>query len=149
MNERIPLPNGEAVLLKESSGPCEIHDWPTEGLSKRLVDVMRARHGKGGIDVCADCVARAREDAQTFVRQSNARRQAEIIGKPIGVVYVETFLQRLRTQTDPEAGILADHFEQTIAKICDTCGGKRAVVIGSEGLSHMCPKCTSCPVVPE
>lgn len=64
MTERIPIGNGEAVFLKESPGPCEVHDWPTEGLAPRLLAAMRERHGKGGINVCADCIGRARQDAK-------------------------------------------------------------------------------------
>ena len=41
---------------------CEIHDWPTEGLGRKLVDAMRERHGKGGVNVCRECVVRARQD---------------------------------------------------------------------------------------
>jgi hypothetical protein len=39
---------------------CEIHNWPDEGLARRLIDVMRERHGKGGINVCATCIKRAK-----------------------------------------------------------------------------------------
>jgi hypothetical protein len=48
---------------------CEIHDWPTEGLGRRLVATMRERHGKGGVNVCRDCVTRARGDAKAEVSQ--------------------------------------------------------------------------------
>lgn len=41
---------------------CEVHDWPTEGLARRLVEAMRERHGKGGVSVCVDCVVRARDE---------------------------------------------------------------------------------------
>ncbi len=40
---------------------CAVHDWPTEGLAKRLVERMRAAHGNGGVDVCVDCITRARD----------------------------------------------------------------------------------------
>jgi hypothetical protein len=39
---------------------CAVHDWPTEGLAKRLVQEMRATHGKGGVNVCVECIARAK-----------------------------------------------------------------------------------------
>jgi hypothetical protein len=39
---------------------CEVHDWPTDGLARRLIDAMRERHGKGGVNACVDCIARAR-----------------------------------------------------------------------------------------
>jgi len=43
---------------------CEVHDWPTEGLPKRLVQAMRDRHGKGGLNVCKSCLVRARDEAK-------------------------------------------------------------------------------------
>lgn len=45
---------------------CHIHRWPTEGLAKRLVGLMRAKHGKGGVDVCRPCLERARADAEHY-----------------------------------------------------------------------------------
>ena len=50
----------ESLHIRPSEGPCEIHDWPDIGLAKRLVDAMRERHGKGGINACRECVMRAR-----------------------------------------------------------------------------------------
>jgi len=48
---------------------CEIHDWPTDGLGRRLIATMRERHGKGGVNVCRECVTRARGDAKAKVAQ--------------------------------------------------------------------------------
>lgn len=42
---------------------CEVHDWPTAGMPRRLVEAMRACHGRGGIDVCRECVDRAKSEA--------------------------------------------------------------------------------------
>lgn len=39
---------------------CEVHDWPVEGLAKKLILAMRRAHGRGGITVCRACVERAR-----------------------------------------------------------------------------------------
>lgn len=63
----------EVVHMKEAApnARCEIHDWPTEGLAQRLIDAARARHGKGGIDVCAACIERAHGQAH-----------AQLQGKP-------------------------------------------------------------------
>jgi TPP-dependent trihydroxycyclohexane-1,2-dione (THcHDO) dehydratase len=58
-----PVGRGEAAFLRPSAGPCEVHDWPTEELAKRLVTVARERHGKGGLNVCVECIRRARVDA--------------------------------------------------------------------------------------
>jgi hypothetical protein len=56
---------GEVVqICPQQSGPCEVHDWPTEGLPKRLVEAMRARYGKGGLNVCIECLVRARDEAR-------------------------------------------------------------------------------------
>lgn len=41
---------------------CAVHDWPTPGLGKRLLDEARQRHPMG-IDVCEACILRARRDA--------------------------------------------------------------------------------------
>lgn len=60
---------GEVVYIRglPDTTACEIHDWPTEGLGKRLVDAMRASHPRG-IDACTACVGRARLDAERFRR---------------------------------------------------------------------------------
>jgi hypothetical protein len=39
---------------------CDIHDWPDAGLPARLVTAMRERHGKGGVNVCRECLTRAK-----------------------------------------------------------------------------------------
>lgn len=76
----MPVTPGEAVHMREATGPCEIHDWPDDGLPARLIARMRERHGKGGISACTDCltraVARAKEDrASTHAwNPVNARR---------------------------------------------------------------------------
>lgn len=43
---------------------CHIHDWPTAGLARRLLEAMRERHGKGGVNACVGCIERARDDAK-------------------------------------------------------------------------------------
>lgn len=42
---------------------CIVHEWPTEGLALRLIHAMRASHRKGGVNVCRECIHRAKEDA--------------------------------------------------------------------------------------
>lgn len=56
----------EAVYLRglPDGATCDVHDWPTDGLGRRFVEEMRARHGKGGLNACGPCVGRAREDAK-------------------------------------------------------------------------------------
>ena len=59
---RIPMSTDEAVYLGPAKDQtCEIHDWPTAGLARRLVTAMRDRHPTG-INSCRDCIARAKED---------------------------------------------------------------------------------------
>lgn len=62
----------DAIHMRETTEPCEVHDWPTDGLGRRLVDEMRARHGKGGINVCRECIVRARDDATRRVIAKNS-----------------------------------------------------------------------------
>jgi hypothetical protein len=50
----------DALHIRPSEGPCEIHDWPAEGLATRLILEMRRKHNKGGVNVCRDCISRAR-----------------------------------------------------------------------------------------
>lgn len=60
---RIPINGRESIRMKPAeSGTCAVHDWPTEGLARRLVAAMRASHPRG-IDVCRPCISRAKEDA--------------------------------------------------------------------------------------
>jgi len=39
---------------------CWAHDLPTDGLARRLVDEMRRTHGKDGVNVCLECIERAK-----------------------------------------------------------------------------------------
>lgn len=50
-------------------GVCHIHAWPTENLAARLVSAMRLMHGKGGVNVCVECVHRAHADARARVER--------------------------------------------------------------------------------
>lgn len=49
----------EQLCIKPGTGPCDVHDWPTKGLARRLIQSMRERHGKGGVNACTDCIHRA------------------------------------------------------------------------------------------
>jgi hypothetical protein len=42
---------------------CEVHDWPTQDLPRRLVAAMRKSHPKG-ISACKACVHRAQEEGE-------------------------------------------------------------------------------------
>jgi hypothetical protein len=37
---------------------CEVHDWTLEKMSVALIPLMEARHGKGGVNACVECVNR-------------------------------------------------------------------------------------------
>ena len=53
------MPDPEYLHIKPlKEGPCEVHDWPIEGMPQRLVAAMRANHPKG-INACRECVERA------------------------------------------------------------------------------------------
>lgn len=64
---------GEQINIRETDAKCEVHDWPADGMGTRLVQAMRDAHGKGGINVCAACVGRARGDAK---EEQDERRKA-------------------------------------------------------------------------
>lgn len=51
----------------DAEAKCEVHDWPIEGMPKRLIDAMRERHGKGGLNVCTPCLVRARDEAKRLM----------------------------------------------------------------------------------
>ncbi len=42
--------------------PCDVHDWPTPGFPRRLVEAMRSSHPQG-VNACRDCVDRAKAEA--------------------------------------------------------------------------------------
>ena len=59
----------ERIRIREvREAECEVHDWPTEGLGKRMVAAMRDSFPVG-INVCRDCVLRARDDARTKMKE--------------------------------------------------------------------------------
>jgi hypothetical protein len=39
---------------------CWAHDMPNEGLARKLFDQMRLAHGNGGVNICTECIKRAR-----------------------------------------------------------------------------------------
>lgn len=50
----------ERVHVRPSDGPCDVHAWTAEDFRKRLLEEMRARHGKDGLNVCVECIDRAK-----------------------------------------------------------------------------------------
>ncbi len=57
--------DGEALHVKvlPDDATCDVHDWPTAGMPQRLVVALRARHGKGGVNACRDCLKRAHAES--------------------------------------------------------------------------------------
>lgn len=52
------------MVPRPADTPCETHDWEQDGMARRLVKAMALTHGRGGINACRDCVARAYQDAK-------------------------------------------------------------------------------------
>ena len=49
----------EALHVKPSEGPCEIHAWPDDGIMRRLLLLMRERRAdRRGVNACAECLTR-------------------------------------------------------------------------------------------
>jgi hypothetical protein len=47
------------------NGPCEIHEWPDEGLPAAIVLEARRRYVRGGrLVVCDECIDRAHRQIQ-------------------------------------------------------------------------------------
>jgi hypothetical protein len=51
---------------------CEVHDWTFERARRELVPLLRARHGRGGLNVCVDCVSRFKAAALARVANRNS-----------------------------------------------------------------------------
>ncbi len=62
------------VVRGLQEGTCEVHDWPTEGLAKRLLAEMRRKREQGGVTLCAECVTRAKA---SVTREGRRTRQGE------------------------------------------------------------------------
>lgn len=45
----------------DQAGICWAHKLPTTGLAQVIVDEMRRTHGSGGVNICVECVKRARD----------------------------------------------------------------------------------------
>jgi hypothetical protein len=50
----------EILHLEDTDQPCELHDWTLNDWKERFMALLRERHGKGGVNVCAECIIRAR-----------------------------------------------------------------------------------------
>lgn len=54
---------GMHVTPEVAASLCQVHTMPPAELLSKLLDMMRARHGKGGLNVCTPCVERAKAEA--------------------------------------------------------------------------------------
>lgn len=63
----------EKIHIREApeGSRCDVHDWPSDGLARRLVEAMAARYGTGGINACRPCIERAHADAHAKVNAKN------------------------------------------------------------------------------
>ncbi len=68
MGEALHIKGLEVPADVDPASVCQVHDWPSEGLARRLVEAMRATHGKGGINVCVPCVERAKTALRSAAR---------------------------------------------------------------------------------
>lgn len=66
----------EAVHMRPmpDTAECEVHAWSNKELRHKLVPTMRARHGKGGLTVCRECLTRTREYMRSVLAKREARR---------------------------------------------------------------------------
>ena len=55
----------DVLRMQESEAPCEVHDWPTDGMAGRLVVAMI-----DGVAACRACIQRAQADADAKVAGS-------------------------------------------------------------------------------
>ena len=47
-----------------TEGTCEVHDWDLDRAKRELIPLMRARHGKGGLNVCTPCIERLKRELE-------------------------------------------------------------------------------------
>lgn len=73
---RIPVNNYEYVNIepRPDDTVCEVHDWDGPNTPKRLMDLMRERHNKGGVNVCVECIERIKQ-----IGAHNARTQGGLV----------------------------------------------------------------------
>ena len=54
---------GDALHMKPSDGPCEVHELSTQELTDTFVERLRESHGKGGTNVCRERIDRMKQEA--------------------------------------------------------------------------------------
>lgn len=45
-------------MTAREAGGCQVHDWPTADLTRRVADLLRANPPGRGVGMCAECWAR-------------------------------------------------------------------------------------------
>lgn len=52
--------NGGVLHMSRATGECEVHDDPSVGLARKIIELLRKRDD-GGVIICVDCLARAKK----------------------------------------------------------------------------------------
>lgn len=68
----------EFLHIRASSGPCATHDWSAEGFAERLMATARKLHGKGGLNICTDCIERFRASVGPSPEKARARPEPTV-----------------------------------------------------------------------
>jgi hypothetical protein len=56
----------EGLHVREAArgATCDVHSWTGEDFPRRLIRAMAERYETGGVNVCRDCLVRARDQAK-------------------------------------------------------------------------------------
>lgn len=69
---KIPIAGGEAAYVRRGTGPCQVHDFSDDELPTALMELARRTHPLG-INVCRDCIKRARASLDARQRRRGTR----------------------------------------------------------------------------
>lgn len=50
---------GVKLSEEQAATACEVHGWSPEDWVTKFVPLLRERHGKGGLNVCKECLLAA------------------------------------------------------------------------------------------
>lgn len=115
---------------------CDVHDWPTRGLGRRLVATMRA--SPKGVEVCRNCVVRDRDDAKRNISMTELQ--------------LRSFKDKLQRYTKLESSLKPHPEPKNVGDIKTShgewsCGCTHTEFIGIINkvrtpyvISNMCPK---------
>ena len=69
---KVRLSNGQTAYVRRGTGPCEVHEVSDEALPRTIVHLALRKHPIG-IDICQDCIHRARVSIDKKKRQGGTR----------------------------------------------------------------------------